>query len=461
MAILLTGAFLGPLDFFIVNLALPSIQKGLGASSADTQLVISGYAVIYASFLITGGRLGDIYGRKSVFLLGLGGFALASGFCGLATSTDMLILGRTLQALSAAAMAPQALASIHALFPPHERVQALMIYGATLGLASVVGQLAGGVLVALDLGGLGWRVIFLINLPVALVAAATAIPFLRETRKGPSPTLDIVGVVLSSLALLAFVIPLTEGRDRGWPLWSIAMLAATPFLVEMFRRYEIRLALKGGEPLVPLAIFASPGLLRALGAVALIYALATFFLTVAIYCQVGLAQTTMQAGLMILPFCLGNFIGPFVTGLVARQAGGHGPSIGYGLMAVSTAAMAATVLSAAPAAPPAIPFVMSLFGLGLGMGITIPTMMRVVVERIDPAFAGLVGGVFNSTLQVSAACSVALIGGFFFTAWGPAMRPEDVGHAFGLTMLLIAGVYVVAGMLAGGLGQRRLCGVSS
>ena len=254
LAVLLTGAFLAPLDFFIVNVAMPSITSGLGASSADVQLVISGYAIVYAVFLITGGRLGDIFGRKSIFLIGLAGFALASAFCGLAWSPLTLILARLLQALAAAAMAPQALASVHALFPAHERGRALSIYGVVLGLSSIVGQLLGGALVQADIAGMGWRLIFLINLPVSIFAFIAAIPLLRETRGARRPRLDLGGIALSALALTAFVLPLIEGRERGWPWWSIAMLVTTPIWVELFRRYELRLARAGGDPLVAIEI---------------------------------------------------------------------------------------------------------------------------------------------------------------------------------------------------------------
>ncbi|MBV8654078.1 MAG: MFS transporter, partial [Alphaproteobacteria bacterium] len=279
LAILLTGTFLAPLDFFIVNVAMPSITAGLHTAASDVQLVISGYAVIFAVFLITGGRLGDIYGRKTIFLAGLGGFALASAFCGLAWSPLTLILARLLQGHTAAAMVPQALASVHALFPPHERGRALGIYGVMLGLSSAAGQLLGGALVAADLGGLGWRLVFLINLPVTLVVVIAALPLLRETRGRHRPRLDLGGVALSSLALAALVLPLVEGRELGWPWWSIALLLTAPFLVELFRRYETRLAKAGGEPLVAMDVFETPGLLRGLGAIMTLYAMAPFFLT--------------------------------------------------------------------------------------------------------------------------------------------------------------------------------------
>ena len=238
LAVLLTGAFLGPLDFFIVNVAMPAISGGLGAVPADTQLIISGYAVVFAVFLITGGRLGDLFGRKRVFLCGLAGFAFASALCGLAWSPRVLILSRLLQALAAAAMAPQPLASIHAMFPANERARALSIYSIVIGLASVVGQLLGGALVSADLGGLGWRLVFLINLPVSLVAFACAIPLVPNTRGDSRPRLDVLGVALSAATLAALIVPLIEGRETGWPWWCIGLLATAPLFGEAFRRWE-------------------------------------------------------------------------------------------------------------------------------------------------------------------------------------------------------------------------------
>ena len=341
LAILLVGAFLAPLDFFIVNVAMPAITSGLRASAADVQLVISGYAVVYAVFLITGGRLGDIFGRKAVFLAGLAGFALASALCGLAWSPTSLIAGRLLQALAAAAMAPQALASVHALFPPHERGRALSIYGVTLGLASIAGQLLGGALVGANVDGFGWRLIFLINLPVAIVAFIAAIPLLRETRSGTRPRLDLVGVILSAATLTALVLPLIEGRERGWPWWSIAMLLTTPLFAEAFRRYEIRLAEAGGEPLVAIDAFASPGLVRGLGAIATLYALAAFFLTFSIYLQAGLGRTALEAGLAILPFSVGFLLGSFASPMVGNRVGIMAPSVGFGFSATGLVGLAA------------------------------------------------------------------------------------------------------------------------
>ena len=456
LAVLLTGAFLAPLDFFIVNVAMPSITTGLGASSADVQLVISGYAIVYAVFLITGGRLGDIFGRKSIFLIGLAGFALASAFCGLAWSPLTLILARLLQALAAAAMAPQALASVHALFPAHERGRALSIYGVTLGLSSIVGQLLGGALVQADLYGMGWRLIFLINLPVSVVAFVAAIPLLRETRSGHRPRLDIGGVILSAIALTLFVLPLIEGRERGWPWWSIAMLLTTPVFVELFRRYELRLAKAGGDPLVAIEVFQTPGLLRGLSAILTLYALAAFFLTYSIYLQSALDFTALQAGLAILPFSAGFLTGSTFSPLFGRWLGTAASSLGFVLSATGLVGTAAVVLlSPAGVVPPLALAALTLLLIGLGMGMSIPTMVRVIVERVEPHRAGLVGGMVNSTLQVSAAIGVAVLGGLFYTALGTRTDPAAVTHAFSITLLAIAACHLGGAFLGAGLGQRR------
>jgi MFS family permease len=326
LGVLLAGGFLAPLDFFIVNVAMPAINAGLGAVPADTQLIISGYAVVFAIFLITGGRLGDMFGRKRVFLAGLAGFALASALCGLAWSPRVLVVSRLLQAMTAAAMVPQPLASIHALFPPHERAKALGVYSVTAGFASVVGQLLGGALVSANLFGLGWRLVFLINLPIALAVFIAAIPLVPDTRGGARTRLDLVGVVLSAGALATFIVPLIEGRELNWPWWCLALLAISPFFAEAFRRWEQRLTHTGGDPLVAMDIFAAPGLLRGLGALAAMYTMVAFFLTYAIYLQTGLGHTPLQAGLEILPLSADRVGGTVacVSG-VGQRVVPHGP----------------------------------------------------------------------------------------------------------------------------------------
>jgi MFS family permease len=332
----------------------------------------------------------------------------------------------------------------------------------TLGLSSIVGQLGGGALVGADIGGYGWRLVFLINVPIVIATIIAAIPLLRETRGVHRPKLDLGGVVLSSLALASFVVPLVEGRERGWPLWSIVMLLTTPFFVEAFRRYEIRLAKAGGDPLVTIEVFQSHGLLRGVAATLTLYAIATFFLTYSIWLQSALKLSAWQAGLWILPFSTGFLIASTFSGAIGKWIGPSTPSLAFVIAAAGSAANA-LVIATHPAGvmPPWLLIMPSMALGGFGMGLAIPTMVRVIVERVEPQHAGLVGGLFNSSLQVSAAISIAVLGGLFFTVLGDRNSPEAVTHAFAVTLVAIAACHIGGALLAMGLGLRSAAPVQS
>lgn len=452
LAVLLTGAFLAPLDFFIVNLALPSIAHGLHARPDEVQLVITAYAAVYAVFLITGGRLGDLLGRKKVFLGGLAGFAAASAWCGLATTPLSLIAGRVLQALAAAAMAPQAVASIHALFPAHERPRAMAIFGMVLGLSAVVGQLLGGALVTADLDGMGWRLIFLVNLPVAIPAFVAGLYLLPRVTRGARARLDIGGVVLSAATLGAFVVPLIEGREWGWPAWALVLLAVSPALALWFWHHEQRVEQRGGEPLVPPTALRAPGLRRSLAAVGSLYALAAFFLTVSLYLQNGLGLSPWGAGVALVPFSAAFVAGSVVSPGIARWAGGMAPTLGFLLSSSSLLVVAELVVHAGHAAPNPWFLGAALAVVGLGMGHGVPTMVRTVVDHAGPGRSGLVGGVVNSVLQVGAAVAVALLGGLYFAVLGAT---ASIGDAFAATLVAIAVCHLTGAALTLGLGARR------
>jgi MFS family permease len=446
-AILLAGAFLPPLDFFIVNVALPSIRGELGASSSAEQLVISSYAGLYAVTLITGGRLGDLYGRGRVFFLGLIGFAGASLLCGLAGSPWMLIAGRALQGVTAAVMAPQALASVQAIFPEAEKPRALSLYGAVFGLASVVGQALGGVLISADLWGLGWRAIFLVNLPVAILVVLFGIPLLKETRAQDARRLDLGGTALSISTLGALIVPLIEGREAGWPPWSWLSLMAAPVLAWLFWRYETRLAQAGGTPLIDPAAMQAPGLGRALLIALLFYAIAPFFLLFSVYLQEALHATALGAGLVFLPFGAGFLLGPLSTPLCRRILGAYVNPVGMGLEAAGFAGLAWVIVAAPAGVPPApVPLAAILFVIGFGQGMALPTLMRMVTGRVAPALSGMIAGIASSTLQVGTALSVAVIGGIFYTLLGARTDPAALTQAF------IGAILCIAACLAAGAG---------
>ncbi len=443
LAVLLTGTLLPPLDFFIVNVALPAMQGSLQASASITQLVVSVYAGAYAVTLILGGRLGDLYGRKRVFIAGMTGFGAASALCGLAPSAEVLIVGRFLQGVTAAVMAPQSLASIHAIFPAGEKARALSLYGLTIGLAAVAGQALGGVLVSSDVLGLGWRAVFLINLPIILLAVPAAVLWVRESRLEQAARLDVAGALLLAAGLLSLVVPLIEGRERGWPWWCVATLGLSAPLLLTFWRYEQRLERAHGMPLILPSLLTPSGLRRSLVATFFFYSIAPFFLVFAIYGQSGLGHGAMAAGLAVLPVGLGFLLGPLCTASVARRLGSNTAAFGMSLEVLG-------LLLAAGLAwwdtPPWLPLPLLL--IGVGQGLALPAVVRLNVDQVDARWAGLASGLVNATLQMSAALSTAVIGGLFFTLAPLGADAAQVKAGFASAALAMAACLGLAAALA-------------
>jgi MFS family permease len=447
--ILLVGAFLPPLDFFIVNVALPAIQQDLSTSSSAEQLVISSYAAVYAVTLITGGRLGDIYGRGKMFFLGLMGFAAASLLCGFAWSPWALIAGRILQGATAAIMAPQALASVQAIFPEAERPLALSIYGAVFGLASVIGQVLGGILISADLFHLGWRAIFLVNLPVALLVILFGLPLLKETRARAAQRLDPVGTLLATLTLSTLIVPLIEGREAGWPWWTWMWFLIFPLLATLLWRYEQRLSHKGGSPLLNPDVLRAPGLGQGLVIVLLFYSIGAFFLLFSVYLQGALHLNALSAGTVFLPFGVGFLIGPLLTPWLRRFTGNYLSAIGMGCETAGLAGLgwliATTLTGSQPAMLPLAPL---LFVTGLGQGLAMPTLVRMVTGQVAPQFSGMIAGVTSAALQISTALSVALIGGIFYSMLDNGHSSEAITHAFIIALLTMAACLAIGAALS-------------
>ena len=443
LVILLTGAFLPPLDFFIVNVALPSIREDFRASASTIQLIISGYATTYAVMLITGGRLGDLYGRRNVFLAGMVGFAAASALCGFAWSPAALVAGRILQGFAAAIMAPQALASINAIFPDHEKSKALSFYALTFGVASMVGLFLGGALIALDILGLGWRAIFLINLPVIAVAAPSAFIMLRETRSERPSKLDLGGALLIAIALSALIAPLIEGREQGWPIWLILMLATSlPFFL-LFWRHEKHLESTGRDPILAPSLLQNRGLMRGLLAALFFYALAAFWLIFSVYQQGGLGLTPFEAGLAILPAAVGFVLGPFASERILRVFGRFSAGAGMVLQAAGLFGTAALISNGLPQF-----LFAALFLIGAGQGIALPNLVKSIVQRVDRKQSGLASGLVNSMFQIGGALAAAIVGGLFFSILGSATDVQSIGRAYSVAAVAIGICLLIAGWLS-------------
>ena len=452
ITVLLMGAFLPPLDFYIVNLALPAIRNGLQATGGQLQLIVSCYSSAYAVFLITGGRLGDLYGRKRMFIAGMAGFILASAICGLAPNGSVLILGRILQGASAAVMAPQVLATIRTIFSAEEQPRVIGLYGSVFGLASIVGQLFGGVLITLHPLGLTWQSIFLINIPIGIIALIGAMRFLPEIRPLSRPKIDLAGVLLLSLFLTSIIYPLTRGREAGWPAWTFLSFAASVPLLILFVWFEGWLGQTGGSPLVDLSLFKNSTFVAGLAMAFLFYCISVFFLTFGIYLQSGLGWTSLASGIGILPFAFGFFAGTLRSAKLYARIGNHILSVGFGLLAGGFAITAASLYTGFG---PGIIFYLGLICAGVGQGLLQPSTVRIVLTEVEPAQAGLAAGVVTSTLQVGAAVGVAAVGSVFFTVLDQQAAARAYGNAFASALAVTAFLQVLGMLLATRMNHRN------
>jgi EmrB/QacA subfamily drug resistance transporter len=322
LGVVLTAAFMVLLDISIVNVAIPSIQRNLGASFGQIQLVLAGYQLAYAVVLITGGRLGDIYGRKRLFMTGMTGFVLASAACGFARSPDMLVISRVVQGFVAALMFPQVLSTIQVVFPPRERAAAFGVFGAVIGMATIAGPLVGGLLIGTATDTDRWRWIFLVNLPIGIAALSLAWFLLRESRAPKAHRLDPVGVLLASAGLGLLTYPLVEGRDQGWPAWSFAMLVASIPVLVLFVLYERVKTRRDGSPLVELSMFRDRAFMTGTALSAFFFsAIPAFFLIFSITLQIGLGYTPLRAGLTTLPWSVATAFSSAMSVRLAPRLG--------------------------------------------------------------------------------------------------------------------------------------------
>jgi len=415
LPVLLAGTFMVVLDFFIVNVALPSMQAHLHASSGAIEWVVAGYGLTNAVFLITGARLGDRWGRVRVFTVGLALFTLASAGCGLAGTPEVLVISRLIQGSASALLMPVVLSIIGVLYDGADRARALAAYGMSMGLAAVSGQLIGGILVQANPAGLGWRSCFLINIPIGVLAVAAAPRLIPESR-GTGGSLDMTGMVLATLGLTAIVLPLVDGRAHGWPLWTWLSLAAAPLLLGAFVLQQRRLAACGGTPMMPPALFASRGVTVGLAAQLLFWSgQASFFLVLSLYLQLGRGMSALHSGL-VFTILAGAYLAtslraPALTMLHGRRV----LAVGAGLLAVGHLTLALTVadvgiggsvLALAPG--------LALVGAGMGLGIT--PLASMIMAAAPPEHVGATSGVLSTMQNVGNAIGVAVVGVLFYGA---------------------------------------------
>ncbi|WP_435612574.1 MFS transporter [Streptomyces sp. bgisy159] len=440
----LLAAALPLVDFFIVNVALPTIGRDLGAGESLLELVVAGYGVAYAVLLVLGGRLGDLFGRRRFFLGGMAAFGVTSLACGLAPDAWSLVAARIAQGAASAAMLPQVLATIQAATSGPRRARAMSLYGATAGLSMVAGQVLGGLLVAADLWGTGWRLVFLVNVPVVVLGLAFATRTVPETRSRRPEPVDGPGTVLLAVALLALLVPLTEGRAAGWPLWTWLSLAVFPVATGAFFAVERRADRAGRTPLVPPSLFTLVTLRRGLVMILpFSIGFSGFMFVVAVALQQGAGLGPVAAGLALAPLAVAFF---FTSLAGPRLVARHGTRVitagallqGLGLALIALAAWRSWpdlgVLGLLPGGAVA----------GAGQALQLPVLYRIVLSEVPTARAGVGSGVMTTTQQASLALGVATLGTLFLT-----LTPHTGMRDALLTTLLVqfAGV-VLTGLLS-------------
>ncbi|MGL5274958.1 MFS transporter [Myroides sp.] len=432
---LVIGAFLSPLDYFIVNMALPAIKNAFDATDNQLQMVIAVYGLTYAALVVCSGKLGDIYGRRRVFTTGLWIFLISSLACAFSPTIGWLIFSRFLQGVGASLLAPQVLASIRILFDESERAKALGVFGSVFGLAAIVGQLLGGMLLNLHIWGLTWEIIFLVNVPVAIVCLYgiySQIPKEQIQKQ----RIDYIGVVLIISALLCFITPLIYGRTYQWAWWIFGILAMSSVLTFSFVKYETYREQHNQSVLLSMSLFRNKAFAYNLPIILFYNFTAGLFICYPYYLQSYLHWDVLTAGIAILPYGIGFFLGPILFAKVNKEAS-FWIRLGLGLLFISFVSLG--LLFSQLKEPALIMHILFLFA-GLGHGLLMPVMMKESIRSIAVEQVGQASGIVSTTIQVGSVLGGAIIGTVFFslsTLWGYPI-------AFGIAISVIGGVQLVS-----------------
>ena len=448
LATVCCAQFIFGVDALAVNVALPTMARELHASPAQLQAVMALYFVGYATLVVTGGRLGDIFGTRTVFFYGVLGFTLTSLWCGCARSGTELVLARTAQGAAAALMIPQVLATLHVLFNDRARGLAFGVYGIVLGVAGAGGFLLGGLLVTADVAGFGWRAIFFLNVPVGIVIMAATLLLMPARVRRPDASLDIPGAIVLFFGLLCLVGPLPWGRDFGWSAGVWTVIGAGVLVLIGFVRLEFRLAARGGMPLVDIALFKNSGFMRGLSAVFfLFFANLSFYLVTSLYVQQVLHISALGTGFLFVPAA--------IIFVVASQHGvARGKYLGVtaliGGAAVQFAGLVALGFVVGMNAHPPLWLVASAFAIyAYGQGLVLAPMSSAVLASVPPALAGAASGMYATMVQAANAAGLAGVGAIYLTAAGAFSASAALLVAFaGIAVAILAGMVALRWMLS-------------
>lgn len=457
LAVLLSGGFITIFDLFVVNVAIPSMQATLSASFAQINFIIAAYELAYGVLLIAGSRLGDRHGRRRLFMLGMAGFAVASALCGLAPTPDTLIAARILQGAAAALLFPQAYALIRVSFEGHARRRAFGLLGMTLGLAAIAGQVLGGWIVHADLFGLAWRAIFLINLPLGLLACWLA-RHIPESAEPSGAAMDWPGAALVGLGLALLLLALIEGPAQQWPAWTLVCGGASVVALAAFVRLQRRVAARGGVPLVDMDLLAQPRFAAGCLVVMLVFSTASaMFLCYALLVQTGFGLDALTAGMIFAPASVGFVAGSMVAPRLVTRYGTRAIALAALLYGGATAAlMMQTGIGGASRSPWTL--LPALVWLGAAQGAVNTPLVNLAMGLVDDRQAGMAAGVVSTLQQVGAALGVSAAGmlyGGALEAYAEASAAERHAQAFASAMQFNVAAILIAAVLLWRLGRHR------
>jgi EmrB/QacA subfamily drug resistance transporter len=443
---ILAATLMNLLDATVVNVAAPAIRDDLGASYTGLQWVAASYTLTMAVGLLTGGRLGDMFGRKRMLQIGATGFVLASLACALAWNPEALIAARVLQGLCGAVMIPQTFGLIRDLFSPQEMGKAFAAFGPCIGIATILGPIVAGTLVDADVFGTGWRMIFLINLPLglfALLVGQRVLPSARPIAAG-SRSLDWTGALIGGVGMFLLVYPLVQGREKGWPLWMFGMLVASVAVLGGFAYQQLQRAASGRAPLVRLSVFRKRSYASGvLFVIAFFGAITGFSLAVGLFLQLGMGFSAMRASLTMGSWAIGAFIGSAASGMLMGKLGRKILHIGLAVMAGGTAllylvfANASTTMGSWPLVAPFLVY-------GLGMGLIFVPLFDIIMGEVADEEVGSASGALESMQQLASALGVAIFGTVFFGQGGARMHSQAALDAVSLTALIALGLTALA-----------------
>ena len=418
LAIILTAVFMQLLDTTITMVGVPSIQNSMHSSFGEIQLVVAGYMLAFACVLVTGGALGDAYGRKRMFLCGMAGFTIASAVCGAAPDALTLIVSRVVQGMSSGLMFPQVLGIIQVVFSKARRTRAIGFYGATIGLATILGPVTGGGLIDLNIAGWGWRSIFYVNVPIGVAAMALAAGLIPESKAPAARRIDLPGAGLLGAGLFLLVLPMVIGRDQGWPAWSFGCLAGSPVVLAAFGCYELNRTRRDANPLIDTTLFRQrPFTLGLIACLVFFTGIPSFFMVLLLTLQEGLGYSPVKAGAVTLGFAAALAIGSARSAAVTKRLGTRVLLLGCALMIAGQLAVIG-VMDWAGTGLAGWQLLAPMFVAGLGGGFFIAPVTSVVLAGISSRAAGSASGALATAQQVGAALGIAVVGVIFFALLG-------------------------------------------